>query len=239
MKKTIDFEKLRCLRHGDMRRLFEYRYGHALPDDDAGNGDLWPFICNASLAEKEPEKKMKALLEIWAPWMSADKVESYVAHVLGLERYHRVMTAEELGRRLMLANANRQRLKLWQILPTDATSEELEEQRKARRRRNRKAKRRADNVKPREVYLAEMKAKPKPWTVLRMSRATYYRKVRRGVVPIIVSKEVPEVVSAPIRGQVVHLDSRPPSSSSAQVTDLVSLHGTGPEQDGSWDLPRD
>ena len=71
-------------------------------------------------------------------------------------------------------------------------------QRKARRRENRRAKRRAHNVKPREVYLAEMASKPKPWIPEGISRRTWERRLKamsQGVVPIILTKVVPDLAS--------------------------------------------
>ena len=74
----------------------------------------------------------------------------------------------------------------------------LDAQRKARRRENRRAKRRAHNVKPREVYLAEMASKPKPWIAEGISRRTWERRLKamsQGVVPTILTKVVPDLAS--------------------------------------------
>jgi hypothetical protein len=196
---TDDWERVRCLRHGDFTRLFQDRYytrgWYHFPDDSAGRDDLWLFVVNTSMAAREPKKKMCHIIDMWAPWMSADERDSYVELVWGLDFYVRHISARELGRRLGVTNAERKRLKLWQFKPIDATDEQLEEERKARRRENRRTKRRVDGAKPREAYLAEMTSKPKPWIALGISRATYYRRVRRGMVPIIVSKAVPDLVS--------------------------------------------
>ena len=66
-------------------------------------------------------------------------------------------SAEDIGRRLGLTNAERQKLKLWPFKPIDATDEQIESQRKARRSENRRAKLRAKGVRSREAYLAELK----------------------------------------------------------------------------------
>jgi hypothetical protein len=39
MKKQPDLETIRRLRLGDLRRFLRHRYGHTLPDDDAGRAD--------------------------------------------------------------------------------------------------------------------------------------------------------------------------------------------------------
>jgi hypothetical protein len=92
---TPDWECVRRLRFGAMLRLFRDRWGHILPDDDAGSGDLWALVCNASLACKEPEMKMRNVIELWAPWMHADEREAYVKHVWGLDIYKRTPSAKE------------------------------------------------------------------------------------------------------------------------------------------------
>ena len=126
MKLECDVTKWECirrLRYGALIRFFRHRYGRALPDDDAGRDDLWLLVSNASLAAAEPQKKMHHVIEMWAPWMSAEEGSAYVKHVWCLDRYERINTAEELGRRLRLTNAERETLKLWQFLPIDKTVE--------------------------------------------------------------------------------------------------------------------
>ena len=192
------WETIRRLRYGDLIRLFRFRWGNVLPEDDSGWGDLWLLVSNVSLAAKEPQKKMRHVIELWAPWMPSDTREDYVRHVWGLDTYQRTQTGEEIGKLLGLTNAERVKLKLWQFKPIDATDEQLEAQRKARRRENRRAKLRANGVRPREVYLAEMASKPKPWIAEGISRRTWERRLKamsQGVVPTILTKVVPDLAS--------------------------------------------
>ena len=182
------WEPLRRLRYGAMIKLFRHRWGHALPEDDAGHGDLWPLILNVSLAAAEPLKKMAHVIELWAPWMTPEQAADLIRHVGGLDRYQRIQTAAELGRHMGVTNAVRQKLGLWPFKPIDATDEELEAQRKARRSERRRERLRAKGVRPREAYLAEVKSKPKPWEAEGISRRTYYRRVARGHVPAIKSR---------------------------------------------------
>ena len=106
-----------------MVRLFRDRYGHELPDDDAGREDLWLLVTNVSLAAAEPQKKMRHIIEVWAPWMCAAEGEAYVTHVWGLDIYERTRTARELGEQLRMTNGERERLRLWPFKPIDATDE--------------------------------------------------------------------------------------------------------------------
>jgi hypothetical protein len=194
------WERIRRLRAGELQRLFLHRWGPLLPDDQSGREDLWLLMLNASLATAEPEKKMNHVIDLWAPWMGDEERAGYVKHVWGLDLYQRIQTGREIGNLLRLTNAERVKLKLWQFKPIDATDEELEAQRKARRLENKRAKRRAKGVRPREVYLAELASKPKPWIAEGISRRTWERRhkaVSQGVVPTIVSK-VEQDIATPI-----------------------------------------
>jgi hypothetical protein len=60
-------------------KLFRDRWGHVLPDDDAGRGDLFELIMNISLSPVAVvEKKMACAIEIWAPWMQPDEAKELV-----------------------------------------------------------------------------------------------------------------------------------------------------------------
>jgi hypothetical protein len=181
MTSAAEWELIRRLRYGALLRLFRHRWGNELPHDDAGRDDLWLLVTNVSLAAAEPEKKMRHVIEMWAPWMPAVEREAYVKHVWGLDIYERTLTAQELGKRLGLTNAEREALKLWQFLPIDKSDEELVEQAKVRERERRARKRRERGVRTREAYLAELATRPKPWIAEGFSRRTWER--RRKVSP--------------------------------------------------------
>ena len=71
------------------------------------------------------------------------------------------------------------KLKLWQFKPIDATDEELEEttQGEASREQTRQEGSQL-GAKPREVYLAEIASKPKPWIAEGISRRTWERRLK-------------------------------------------------------------
>jgi len=146
MSSDPKWELIRRLRYGALIRLFRHRWGHVLPDDDAGRDDLWLLVTNVSLAAAEPEKKMRHVIEMWAPWMATGEREAYVNHVWSLDLYERTQTAAELGKRLGLTNAEREALKLWPFLPADKTEEEIAELIKVRERARRARKRREKGV---------------------------------------------------------------------------------------------
>jgi hypothetical protein len=56
------------------------------------------------------------------------------------------------------------------------TDEQMEEQRKAKKRARQLRRRRAKGSKPREIYLANSLTKDKPWEADGVSRATWFRR---------------------------------------------------------------
>ena len=139
-------------------------------------------MTNVSLAAAEPEKKMRHVIEMWAPWMPAEEREAYIKHVWGLDIYERTQTGLEIGKRLGLTNGERETLKLWPFLPIDKSEKEIAEQAKVRERERRARKRRERGVRSREAYLAELANRPRPWIAEGISRRTWERrrKVTKG-----------------------------------------------------------
>jgi hypothetical protein len=134
-RKQIDLERLRCLRCGDLMKLYRHRWGALLPDDDSGRADLFEILCVTSLALKAPKEKMAHLIETLAPWMKPDEVRDVIDHVQSLPIFERSRTARHLGDNMRLLNAEREALHLWRLLPIDMTDEQLAEQRKAKSRK--------------------------------------------------------------------------------------------------------
>ncbi len=200
------WERVRRLRHGALVKLFRHRWGPTLPDDSSGREDLFELLCVVSVALSATEKKMANTIETMAPWMQPEEAQMLVEHVQQLTIYERMPNNRELGKRMRLTSAEREALKLWPIRPVDLTEEQFAEQASKRERARRAAKRRQDGVKTRAEYLAELKAKPKPWEASGLSRWQWYRahKVRsdsrRGEVETIVIKKRPH----PVRSQQGH-----------------------------------
>jgi hypothetical protein len=172
-------EKIRALRLGEVRRVLRHRYRHELPDDDAGRDDLELLLDIVSLA-RDARRRMKNIIETWAPWM--DTAESYelVENILRKPEYQRKLKPSDLGERLNLTWAERQELAIRTIHPADLTPEEFEEKRRDRRReraRTRQARRRhkagrGSRTTNRTTSLTHLQ----PWKALNMSRATWYRR---------------------------------------------------------------
>jgi hypothetical protein len=197
------WETVRRLRCGDLMKLFRHRWGTELPDDDAGREDLFELLLNISQAPAAVGKKMAHAIAIWAPWMSREEADHLVEHVQRLTLCERTPTAKQLGERVRLTNAECEQLKLWRIAPMDISDAELADNRKAKRREQDARRRRTRGVRPREVYLTEMAARPKPWEAQKMSRRAWYRKrhevnrnMARGEPRTIVDKAAADLVPA-------------------------------------------
>jgi hypothetical protein len=178
---TGKWETVRRLRYGALIKLFRHRYGHEFPNDDAVRDDLFVMLCVVSLAPSATDKKIAHVLSLWAPWMQPDEAEMYVEHVNRLTIYERMPAAKELGERLNLTNAERERLRLWPIAPVDVTVEQLMEQKKAKRQKQDEARRQKKGIRSREAYLAEIASRPRPWEAEGISQRTWQRRQCREV----------------------------------------------------------
>ena len=174
----IDLECLRCLRCGDLLKLYRHRWGALLPDDESGRADLFEILCVTSLALKAPSEKMLCTIEALAPWLSKSEANDIIDHIQSIPIFERTRTARHLGDNMRLLNAEREALHLWRLLPIDMTDEQLAEQRKLKSRKRREAKRRQAGVRTRAEYLAELKAKSKPWFAAGVPRS-WYREATR------------------------------------------------------------
>jgi hypothetical protein len=166
-------ETLRRVRLGDLKRLSRARYGHELPDDDAGRETLEDMLCLSA------DKHLANVIEIWAPWLAPDEAEALTAYVKSLPPDIRNESPKALGQRHRVTNAERERLKVWQFAPCDVTKEQLAEHRKAKERERSRARRRARGSAPRHVYVATSLSRTRPWLAEGISRRTWERHRRR------------------------------------------------------------
>jgi hypothetical protein len=121
--RNLDLERLRCLRTGDLLKLYRHRWGACLPDDDSGHADLFEILCVTSLALKAPAEKMAHTIETLAPWLSAAEAQDMIDHIQSIPIFERTRTARHLGNNMRLLNAEREALRLWTMLPVDMTDE--------------------------------------------------------------------------------------------------------------------
>lgn len=171
-------EVLRRLRLGNLRTLFQHRYGATFPDDDAGREDLRELLLPVSLGP-HAAVKMPNVIEVWAPWLPVSQAALLIDDVNRTPIEQRKPAGDALGARLNVTAAERERLRLWTIAPCDAAPDEIAEQRKAKRRaRQREYRRRIrprKGAKPRTEYESTSLSRQKPWITAGISRATWYR----------------------------------------------------------------
>jgi hypothetical protein len=164
------------LRIAELRRLYQARYGHVLPDDDAGRDDVLIMAYHLARGSGDAKRNITNWIALYAPWMPSGEVENLISMVVAQPLLFR---ADKLGVRLNLTNAERQRLRIRTIRAVDRTrAEQLaeckERKRKADRLR-RQQRRRTTGARPRAEYEANSLSRSKPWAALGMSRAAWYR----------------------------------------------------------------
>ena len=86
---------------------------------------------------------MRFEAEVLAPWMPQSELTGLIDSLLRVDPLAITVWAEtEAGQRLRLTNAERERLRAWRIALVDMTAELLAEQRKAKDRARKAARRR-------------------------------------------------------------------------------------------------
>lgn len=166
------------LRIRDLSRLREARYGLAMPDN-ADTRRLAFIIAQhlASMPGTDPFRTIPSWLALYAPWCTKAETAHIITDAIDQPKFWK---AQELGWALKLNAADRKAARITTIGAFDMSPQQRAKQRKEMRRLAMIEKRRLNGAKPRQAYLAEQAAKPKPWLSLGISRATYYRRVRLG-----------------------------------------------------------
>jgi hypothetical protein len=158
-------------RINELERYLDHRYGHFVPDDDAGRGDLMILANHVGQNRRDPRAKILGCIRRWAPWMEATEAEALADKVLKKPRKYKAKT---LGGLLRLTNEEQITLYIETIRPFDKTDADMEENKK-RRDRDSKAANRAANRSGRPRGRPKSEG-AKPWEPLGISKATYYRR---------------------------------------------------------------
>jgi hypothetical protein len=163
-----------ALRHAQLSGFFSDKYGETLPPDDAGRDDAW-IMANIIARTKGGEREIRRWLALRTPWMAGKDVDQIAADAM---RLRLKWTADKLAHCIGLTFEVRDRLGITTIGACDMTKAEREAVRKARMRKAKADKRRADGLKPRAEYEASAVGHGKPWLAEGLSRATWYRRQR-------------------------------------------------------------
>jgi hypothetical protein len=158
----------------EIERYIDLRYGHFLPDDDAGREDLVILANHVGQNRHESCAKILGFIRRWAPWMAAAEAEALAEKV---SKKPRKYTAKRLGILLRLTREERIICFIETIRPFDKTDEEIEEGRKRRDREAKKASRAANSSgrprgRPKSAGLKTHEAAGK-------SKSTFYRHRRK------------------------------------------------------------
>ncbi|WP_154071133.1 hypothetical protein [Bradyrhizobium lablabi] len=146
-------------RINELERYLSHRYGHHLPDDDAGREDLVILANHVAQNRHDPRAKILGFIRRWAPWMVATEAEALADKVLKKPRRYRAKT---LGGLLRLAEDERINLNIETIRPFGRTDADMVEDKK-RKDRERKAAGRAANRSGRPRGRPKSEGGSKPW----------------------------------------------------------------------------
>jgi hypothetical protein len=169
-KQPFSMSAVRC---AELGRLFDYRYGLVLPDDDAGRADARIMAHHLAGMSGDPQRRINNWLDTHAPWLIGTERAKLLAEI---EERRRRWRGEKLAQLMRLTEAERRRLAITTIGSIDVTRAERAKRRKQAKREAIAAARRATGTKPRKEWLAAHSlTRTKPWEALKMSRASWYR----------------------------------------------------------------
>ena len=175
-KSKSNKEAIRRVLLGELKRIFNYRYGPVFPNDSAGSEDLETLLHYEALHLTHGRDRVKNAIEVWAPWMPKEQAETLIHDFANMDRRRLWLHPDDLKLRMNLTTKDWERLGAWHIRPIDKNAEELAQYRRERRNERRRAKRRREGgAKPRSIYLLRSKSHKKPWELAGISRATWYR----------------------------------------------------------------
>jgi hypothetical protein len=126
------------------------------------------YMCR-TLAFFETIERRERWLDRYAPWLDADKR----AAILDMAPHW--YSQRSLGQHLELYDEVREGLHIRTIEALDVTEEQRAAINAGKRLKNQERRRRKNDIKPRDEYLASVKG-PEPWKPLKISKATYYRR---------------------------------------------------------------
>jgi hypothetical protein len=128
-------------RLASLEKLYAYRCGWTLPDDDAGRDDLLIAAHHIAHLGGDIRQHVIAWARVWAPWMEPAEIEDLATEVIARPRK---WTAASLGWRLGLTDAERTALKIVCIRAIDVSDADMKARRRAKqaqRMRNLRARR--------------------------------------------------------------------------------------------------
>lgn len=164
--------QLVTLRLNDLAKLFRGRYGHVLPDDDAGRDDLMVAV-NHLACLPHPQKPIENWIEIWAPWLTVKERKAIMADALVCPTRWK---ADALAWRLRLTAVDRAALGITTIGAIDENKAARKKRRRQQAKKRMAAYRRAKGAISRKAYENQSLEATTPWIEEGISRATWFRR---------------------------------------------------------------
>lgn len=129
--------QIAALRLADLAKLFHARYGHVLPDDDAGRDDLQIALAHLATLSRA-RHRMVQYCALWAPWLTMQQASTMMAEAFSAQQ---TWTADQLAWRLRLTMADRTTLGITTIGAVDYGKTARTRLRKAKAQAREKARR--------------------------------------------------------------------------------------------------
>jgi hypothetical protein len=117
------------VRIADLKRLYRWRCGTELPDDDEGR-EYVGLILDHALHLSDGRNQALTFREVWAPWLDSEELATMIA---ARERCPRWWSPDDLGRELNLTCDDREKLGIKKIAPADMTAAEFEAYKRRRK----------------------------------------------------------------------------------------------------------
>lgn len=167
------------LRVRDLNRLFHARYGHELPDDDAGKDDVLLMAHHLASLTGDPRHRITGWIREHASWLSVKDHEAILtAAIIKPQRWK----ADKLAWRLRLTEQDRATLGITTIGAVDFSKAQRTKRRKEQARIRKAEQRREQGKLTRAEYLERAKQHEMQWKAAGISRRTWYRR-KRGTSP--------------------------------------------------------
>jgi hypothetical protein len=169
-----------AIRCRELQRLFAWRYGRHLPDDDAGRDDALLMAHHLAHRPGDASHRITAWLGNAAPWMRESERAELIATVIAKPLRWR---ADKLAARVGLTEAERKWLRITTIGAIDLGKAERAKRRAECKVVAERERRRTQGAKQRAEYERNSISARQPWMAAGISRRTWYRHRGTGACP--------------------------------------------------------
>jgi hypothetical protein len=173
------------LRLRELEEALAAYYGrNVLPATSGGVSDLKLMVRHILFVHRDgnPCAVAQSWARIWAPWCNEEDLDLIIDEI---GPHPHFMTDRELGEVLEVTDEVRERYGWRTIEAIDVTPKQRAAINRAKGRKRKEAKRRADGVQPRDEYEAGSLGKTTPWVPMGISKSTYFRRLKKARAAIV------------------------------------------------------